>query len=375
MSRKVRLLSVLLVVVALLLAGCGAAQRGVEKVVDEAVEGAVSQVTESVTSAEDEPTPVKSGKGASSTQPTSAPAEDEEPEAEPEPEEEDEVDVEVIDPDEITEFDQLDSYRMTQLISWTSEDEDGTEQGTLEWEIAYVREPAAVHWRMSGTEGPDAEETFMEMIQIGGDTYANFGDEWMSMTSEDAVENPWAHSPSTYITKDAKRIGQDTVNGYECIHYRTEEAESLAGVGHIGQGEYWVSTEYDIVVRGIASWSLDSDEETGEWQVEWDVTEINEPISITAPEGVEKPGLPEDVPLMPGAANVSSFAGISSFEIDATAAEVTEFYMEALEDNGWTYESSMIETMHTFSKEGRSLTLMVDDESTPTTVTIMLGEQ
>jgi len=369
MLRRVRTVWVLLVVVALLLAGCGAAQRAVEKAVGEAVEGAVSQVAESVTSAEAEPTPAKGAKGASSTQPTPAPTEDEEPTDEPEADDDD------LDVSQVSALDLLDSYRMVQRITWTSEDESGTDQGTMEWQVSYVREPAAVHWLMSGAEGPDSEETYMEMIQVAGETYANFGDEWMAMTTEDPVENPWSQAASGYITDDAKRVGRDTVNGYECIHYRTEEADSFAGVGHIGQGEYWLSTEYDIIVRGIASWSLDSDEESGEWEVEWNVTDINEPISITAPEGVSKPGLPEDVPLMPGAANVSSFAGISSFEIDATAAEVSEFYMGALEDNGWTYESSMIETMHTFSKEGRSLTLMVDDESTPTTVTIMLGEE
>ncbi|MGC9361154.1 MAG: hypothetical protein ACP5G7_12430, partial [Anaerolineae bacterium] len=225
--------------------------------------------------------------------------------------------------------------------------------------------------------GPDvAEETSVETISLDGATYINYGDKWIAMTAEEeTLEDPWFYSPDQYVSGDSQRVGTDTVNGYRCVHYRARETDALLGIEHLAEADYWVSTEHDIVVRGIVSWIVDTaDGESGEWHMQWDITEINEPITIVAPEGVAKPGLPEDVPLMPGASNVSSMMGITSFEIDATADEVAAFYMEALEGNGWTHEESPIPVMHSFSKDSRELTLMLDDEQTPTAVTIMIAE-
>jgi len=368
MSRRVQLLTVLLILVALVLSGCNAAQQALEKAVEDAVEGAAGQIAESVTGSESseegsESTATTGGKGGATTASATAT-----PQEEP-------AEEETIDANRATDLERLDSYRMAQVIDWKAETDEGSEEGRMRWEIAYVREPRAMHWRMMGQEGPDAdEESWMEMIWIDGVTYMNYGDEWMAFSSDDEdMAEAWGYAPEDVVTDDSQRIGTETVNGYRSVHYRAT-GMGLALAGELRQADYWVSTEYDVVVRGIVQWISTVGDDSGEWNMQWDVTDINEPIVITAPEGVDKPGLPDDVPLMPGASNVSSMMGFTNFETDATAAEVTEFYMQALEDNGWTFESSMIETMHSFNKEGRSLTLMIDDESTPTTVTIMIGE-
>jgi predicted small secreted protein len=367
MHRRVRFLSLVLLALSLVLAGCGTAQR----VVEEAVQEAVSESAEQAASSS-EPTSSKGGKGTEATpEATAAPAEEQEPAEEPSPEEAE------IDPDEVTAFDTLDSYRMTQAMRWQAETDEGTEEGEMRWEIAYVREPAAMHWIMSGSEGPGADdETYMEMIQVEGTSYVNYdGDEWMAITSDEDLGDVWSHSPDDLVDSDSQRVGTETVNGYRCVHYRSTDTAAYFGMGQLTEADYWVSTEHDVVVRGVVGWLVDDvDGESGEWHMEWNITDINEPITIVAPEGVAKPGLPEDVPLMPGASNVSSMMGMTNFEVEATADEVTTFYMEALEDNGWTHGDSPIPSMHSFSKDGRELTLMIDDESTPTEVTIMIAE-
>ncbi|MCD6302399.1 MAG: hypothetical protein J7M15_02610 [Anaerolineae bacterium] len=363
MRRRVRLVSIVLVLFALVLTGCTIAQRAVEE--------AVSEVAEEATSIT-EPTSSKGGKGSETTsQPTAAPEQEDEPAGE-QPVEEG-----AIAPDEVTAFDKLDSYRMTQVMQWETESDEGSEQGEVSWEVAYVRDPAAMQWRMTGREGPDAsDETSMEMIQVEGVTYINYGDGWMAITNEEEIVDPWTYSPDDYVFGDSQRVGTETVNGYHCVHYRAPDTEALLGVGRVTEADYWVSTKYDIVVRGIVGWEVSSgDDESGEWHMQWDITEINEPINIVAPEGVAKPGLPDDVPLMAEASNVSSMMGITSFEIDATAEEVANYYLEALENNGWTHGDSPLPTMHSFSKDGRDLTLIIDDESTPTSVTIMIAEE
>lgn len=361
MHRRVRTICALLVLCALLVSGCTSAKRTLEKA-EEAVSGVAEGAATSAAA-----TPAKGGKG--EAEPT--------PLQEQEPSEEEPSEEEAIDPEEVTAFDRLNSYRMTQVMRWNVEDKDGTEEGEMLWEIAYVRQPPAMHWRMRGREGPDAEEeSWMEMIWVDGATYMNFGEGWMAMTSQDEMENPWTHSPDDYISGDSQRVGTETVNGYRCVHYRARDTEALLGIGQVTEADYWVSTEHDVVVRSIVKWAAtDGEGRSGQYDLQWDITEINEPISIVAPEGVAKPGLPEDVPLMAGATNLSSMMGITTFDIDATAEEVTTFYMEALADNGWTHEDSAIATMHSFSKDGRSLTLMIDDEETPTSVTIMISEE
>ena len=368
MHHRVRFLSLVVLVFALMVTGCGTAQR----VVEEAVQEAVSEAVEEVASSE-EPTSSKGGKGSETTsQPTAEPEEDDEPTEEPSSEEE------AFDPDEVTAFDALDSYRMTQIMRWQAETDEGTDEGEMRWEIAYVREPAAMHWIMSGSEGPGADdELYMEMIQVEGASYMNYGDEeWMAMTSDEDLGDVWSYAPGDFVDSDSQRVGTETVNGYRSVHYRSTDTAAYFGMGQLTEADYWVSTEHDVVVRGVVGWVVDDmeDGESGEWHMEWDVTDINEPITIVAPEGVAKPGLPEDVPLMAGASNVSSMMGMTNFEIEATAEEVTAFYMEALEDNGWTHEESPLPIMHAFNKDGRELTLMIDDEQTPTAVTIMIAE-
>ncbi|MGC9361267.1 MAG: hypothetical protein ACP5G7_12995, partial [Anaerolineae bacterium] len=134
MHRRVRFLSLVVLIFALMVTGCGTAQRVVEEAVQEAVSEAVEEAASSA-----EPTSSKGGKGTEATpRPTAVAEEEEEPAEEPSSEEE------AIDPDEVTAFDALDSYRMTQAIQWQTETDEGSDEGEMRWEIAYVQDPPAV---------------------------------------------------------------------------------------------------------------------------------------------------------------------------------------------------------------------------------------
>lgn len=358
MSRRVYALCALIVAAALLVSGCGLVRRALGRAVDEAV----GEVTEGLATAV-APTP---DSGAVAEAPSSPPEEPVEPDE----------DEESLAPEEVTAFDRLDSYRLTQVLRWRVEEEDGVDEGEITWDVAFVREPPARHYRMSGREGPDTEEeSHIELIQVGEDTYTSFGDEWIAMTSDEEMVSPWVQPPGAYVSRDSERVGTETMNGYESIHYRAAEDASLMGLGSVETADYWVSVEHDVIVRSVVEWvGSDGADGQGRWTMQWDLTDINEPIAITAPEGVDKPGLPDDVPLMPGATNVSSMMGMTSFDTDATAEEVLEYYKEALDTNGWSFDSTLMDTMHSFTKEGRSLTLVIDPESTPLSVMLAIDE-
>jgi hypothetical protein len=142
-----------------------------------------------------------------------------------------------------------------------------------------------------------------------------------------------------------------------------------------GQLDTWASTEYNVVVRMTAGWKYrDAADVLTEFYLESDLTDINEDITIEAPEGVDMPGLPEDIPLMDGATEVNAITGITSFQVPATLEEVTAFYQEAMPDNGWTQAEGggAIPSMLSYEKDGRTATIMMGAEDGETSVTIMV---
>jgi hypothetical protein len=368
-------LTLILALVALLLSGCGAAQRAVVDVVEEAVSEVTEQAKEAVSPTEAAPaiptdTPAKAEEAPTAPAAPAAPAAPTAPAAPSTAPGESEA---TIDPRAVTDFDRLDSYRMTQIIRWRTEDEDGTDEGQMHMEIDFVREPRAMQWQIVESADGDAES--FGMIWVDGVVYMGSGDEWMAVASDEDMGDPWTMPPEQYVSRHSKRVGTETINGVPTVHYRDEGLEfSITGLGHVTQADYWISEEHDIVVRTVVLWTgEDEDGYDMHYEMQWDITEINQPITITAPEGVAKPGLPDDVPLMAGAMDVQSMSGFNSFEVDADVQEVTEYYLEALPDQGWVLQEDM-GVMLMFSKGDRSLTLMIDDSDTPIRVTIMIDE-
>jgi len=192
----------------------------------------------------------------------------------------------------------------------------------------------------------------------------------------------WFTNPTTAMGNDGKFIGLETINGFRAKHYRyTGEAVvgSVVGIGgsiEIAQSDVWVSEEYNIIVKYESRWKGTADDGTeSDWSYLSEVTLVNEPITIEPPEGVSKPGLPGDVPMMSGATDVNAFSGIVTFKVSASIAEVMDYYASALPDNGWEAGDDMgVEGMASFTKDGRSLTLMASEEDDATSVTILVQE-
>jgi len=106
-----------------------------------------------------------------------------------------------------------------------------------------------------------------------------------------------------------------------------------------------------------------------------DVTDINQPIVIEPPEGVEVPAWPEDVPLMEGATNVSSVVsgtGVNTYEIAVPCDQVVAFYDEEMPTNGWDRPDP---AMHIYVKGNRQARLLGGEQDGGCGVTIMIGEE
>ena len=180
------------------------------------------------------------------------------------------------------------------------------ENATVTITEAWTKDPPAQHVTMSGI----SEKDTIEIIQIGKDSYVNFGGQWMKSSSDDAVKAMGAADLASWM-KDSdqqlKLVGAETVNGVRTRHYtydvtmpiRTEQGVSLKA-----KGDVWIADEPPIA--GIAVKEKAEVEYVGRtpkpaakgapttmnligWtRASWEreLTDINKPFVIKAPENV-----------------------------------------------------------------------------------------
>lgn len=325
----------------------------------------------------DEPTPTTTEGEKPAAKPTATVAAEEEPTEEPTVAEEGDA------PDEIASVEDLDSYHSIQTIGWDLTGGETDESYEMTIEVWVTRDPPAQRIKMGGTN-EDGEPLAIEMIQIGNAAYMDFGTgEWMATTSDEAsmTDMGYLTDPADYVTEDAENLGVETVNGRSARHYRTTDSWEMAlGMADLeeGQADWWVDEEEDLLVKMEITWTgTDDDGNHGTFFMTSDLLEVNEPIEITAPEGVAAPGLPEDIPMMDGATDFAAFGTMATFTVEGAVDDVVAYYESALADNGWTYaeDRSFAPTMLTFTKGSRSATVMVSDNEDGTVgVTIMTEE-
>ncbi|MHB1318556.1 MAG: hypothetical protein ACYCYF_08070 [Anaerolineae bacterium] len=306
---------------------------------------------------------------------------DQEPESSASDEDTDEAEADDTDDEaeaapDVATLDTLDSYRQSMTTRVVSGDE------VTEWTILteFVREPRAQRMVWSSVDAEGNQTESWETIQIGTTTYMR-GDEasggsaeWVSYSSEDAEEpegsadiTNWMNAANYLEDPNCKRQGREDVDGQNAVLYVCDEGVFGAYGGVWGVTgklieasiQTWVSDEYDVPLRSITEWvGEDDDKVRHEYFSEGIITDINEPITIEPPEGVDKPGLPEDVPLYPDAKITLAMAGMVGFEVDAALPDVIAFYKEEMVAQGWALDTDGGE-MLSFSKEGRSATVMM----------------
>jgi len=273
-----------------------------------------------------------------------------------------------VDPDALSE---LDSYRTRISFQWIP---DGGTPETWSMEQEYTREPLAQRWTMQA--GEDASES-IEWVQIG-DTAWFCGGGSCAQSQQSAEEmaesfgEGMVFEPEDFTSGyDTRFIGKETVNGVSARHYALDLSAAEAAM--LAQGEvsdveadFWISDESSLptfVVRFTMSWTETREEQEGSGSLTYDVSDVNAPITIEAPEGAA--GMPDDVPSYPNATDLLVMEGMASFSTADDVATVADFYHTELAAQGWSNESDdefsgMVS--QAWSKEGRDLTLMISPE-------------
>jgi hypothetical protein len=275
----------------------------------------------------------------------------------------------------------LTSYRAHYVMKWDST-KDGTRK-TGSWDLVeeFVKDPPARRTLWTSTD--DGKESTVELIQIGQNTYMKTGDEWLAMTSTDQdifAGNAFLSDPMGMVQSNKGRLAQRgvSVNGVSTDRYTFDEA-TLGGALTLGaiskaKGDVWLAPALKVVIKYAVHYEgkdliLGGGGE-GYFDVALDLTDVNKPIAIKPPEGVG-PAMPEDIPVMDGATELTAVSGIVSYKTTSSVDEVRDFYEAQMRVKGWAKAENQIEGMLMFTKGSRQATVMYQEEDGKTSVTVM----
>jgi len=279
-----------------------------------------------------------------------------------------------------SDLSRLSSYRARYIITWESTKEGKKETGSWDLLEEFVKEPPArrIVWNNTGSTG----EGPVEMVQVGQNTYLKTGSEWLAMTTSDEdlfKGNAFLGDPMGLVAGNRGKLVQRgvLVNGVSTDHYTFDETSLGAnlGLGAVSKakGEAWVSPTLNVVVKYTARFE-GQDLAIGGGGEGWinvalDLTDVNKPIEIKAPEGVG-PAMAEDIPVMEGATELTAISGMVIYKIDNSPDEVKAFYEAEMPAKGWTKAEAEIEGMLSFVKGERKATVMIQAEDGKTSVSV-----
>ncbi|MGD1995427.1 MAG: hypothetical protein PVH62_01495 [Anaerolineae bacterium] len=273
----------------------------------------------------------------------------------------------------------LNSYRARSVWSWTPES--GTPQ-SVEIQQEGTREPAALRFTMT------SEGETIEWVQIGDTSWICSGgtciqsqqseDEFISQFGEGFLLEPSDLVPDS----DYRYVGGETINGVRTRHYVLSFSPAVLMAMTQGEitevdSEAWIADEAGLpafTVRFTLSWRGTQEGAAGTGEYSYEVYDVNSPLTIEPPEGAGA-GMPEDVPSYPGATDLTIMGENIVFSAPDDIAAVAGFYRTELAALGWTNQSDeelagMIN--QTWSKAGRSLTLMISPDDGGSSVLITL---
>ena len=297
----------------------------------------------------------------------------------------------------------LSSYRATMTMKVSGTQGGEAVDSSLEFLMEYTSDPQAQHIQMTGQglEGVDPGGA-IDMYQVDGTTYVQFGDQWLSMPSTDEMSADMGLIEPDDLLDDTcgwKQQRDTDYEGIETLHFAlsTEDAKECmtskvwGEVGDITEasGELYVAKDGNYIVHMemvLVGTDLEADMgaeeqvlDDGRMEITFDMRDVNQPFTIEIPEEALASGqMPEDLPIPEDAEEVSNAFGMITYNTAQTPAEISDYYKAQMPANGWTEVSAEEFSgmfMLQYSKEGRTANVTINaDDSGKTSVLIMIEE-
>lgn len=299
--------------------------------------------------------------------------------------------------DTVQEFETLDSYQMDMLIATTISKTTQVVRATI----------------LVSTDPPQSQMTFtfegvedmvdmdsMSITQIEGVSYTNMPEFGCFTTpaseADDAFSNSLDANEFLEEVGEATLVGEETINGIETVHYTFDETaiEDEMTQFNWAQGDVYIAKEGNYVVRFriegeglVGGFGLDLDEASaddalGLIVVEMNLSQVNEPVSLTVPAECENSNLAEaDFPMLADAYETSSFGGIATYKTAASFADAVAFYQDSLTTAGWVYQEAdsfimdgSVALMY-FDQGDRSLTVTITEDTGTDALVVVVFEE
>jgi hypothetical protein len=284
----------------------------------------------------------------------------------------------------------LESYRLrhTWTFDWSGEGQSGKTEVLVE----YVADPYVE--RVVITR--DGQPLGQELIRQGDVTYILTPEGWRATKSTAALFPPESDprlGMLPYVAgATAELVGEEDLDGLRVRHYRYAQEELFFGDYYTqtaqALADVWVTDEYDLYVKATLRWEgLTPDMGEGGFALESRVTDINQPIAITLPEGVKPPEIPEDIVLMRDASDLALVEDLVYYQTRSAPSEVAEYYKAMMPMRGWTLEFDSRDEQNRqapseelqpismrFRKENRVFNISIQPGDTTLVIFVVLAE-
>ena len=291
------------------------------------------------------------------------------------------------------------SYRFDMVMSVDSDDGSGESVITM----LYNAEPYAMDMTMNFSGEAFAEDAAMgemKIVQIGNSVYMDIPemgcmempatDDMMGDMMSDVFNNDMVDELETLV-----KVGNETINGVETTHYTYDETAFMdADDGmETAEGHIYIAKDGGYMVRMIIDGSGDVGDfgggdgsSDGTMHIEMNLTSINEPVHIEAPDDCESFGdiMPSDgnhdggaagggmsdgteYPMMADAADLFTMPDMAMYSTNTPVADVVLFYQNELPALGWVENPDMhISAANTttmiFERDGRFLSVSASED-------------
>ena len=319
-----------------------------------------------------------------------------------------ETDTEPILPESALSLDTIDelpfnSYRITMVLEVTGTKADGQAvEQSMNSEFTVSNDPQITNIIMSFSgidEVMDSES--IEMAQVEGTSYMVVPEMGCITTSGGDIlnENPFTSmmAPDQFLNdlENAKYEGEETVNGILTRHYSFDKFAmvdtDLTDVEE-ANGHVYVAKDGDFLVKMVvdATGNIDLfDEgltEDGQMHIEINLTDVDVPVEAAIPaacttEDGSIGGASSDFPMLDDASEVTSFAGVLSYQTALPMEDVMAFYDDTLANEGWVKdeEGSFIASgnaLVNYMRDGVTLSVTVSpNEDTGGNYVILLSDE
>ena len=349
--------------------------------------------------AEATPQPTEAPAGEAEQPPPADDAPSQATEVPPESAEGDTVEAELDLDGSVSGLQNLNSYRAAFRFEWNGARGGEPVTGFMEMRSAFVREPSAQELYFEGQGFESSEDQGLgkvAFIQVGDTAwfYESESDSWMQVPAgsldfaQGLFFQPQDLLQDFDVIKGRRNPVPKQVNGVPCHVYTFNEQDfDLVQGGSVerADGEVCVAVDGGYVVQLLVDADFrysDPEEvfEEGNIIMTFDISDVNQPITIEPPAEAEaQAGGRDDVP-MPSDAEVDfASAEFISYRTASSVADAASFYQDEMPNNGWTAdEGNMVFDQNAllhYNKGSESADVIIGSEENGTTVLITISQE